>query len=332
MTIKIGFIGAGDIALIHAQCLTTLKPKISIEAAYDINQRNAQVFAKQTGARLCDSVDGLLKRDIDVVYICTRHDSHFEFVSKAVQAGKAIFCEKPLALDFQQAEALHKLVTESGLPFAIGYNHRCAPGVEEIRKRLGDTRPNVMHISMVTAPFLHTWAGLPEVGGGILHCLGSHALDLIRYIMQDEPIEIGVFSSRQRLPETHLDDTAVGILRFPDHRLVSVNFHDQGSHEYSVDPGGALMRVEIFAGGKLVVGHTLNDILFQVDSELSRYQVPEREQITSWGYMNINRRFVAYLEGDDLEEAPPLIEDGFQAARLVNAAWRSVESGQIIKL
>lgn len=332
MTIGIGFIGTGEIAMIHAEALRRLAPKINIAAAHDVNEANVRFFARKTGAKICHSVAELLASDIGAVYICTRHDSHYEFVAKAVAAGKAIFCEKPLALDVTEAEKMREMVTKSGLPFAIGYNHRCAPGLLDMQEQLGTQKPKMMHISLVTAPFLHTWAGLPKIGGGILPCLGSHILDLARCLMQEEPLAIGVFSARLRLPDPHLHDSAVGILRFPQNRLVSLHFHDQGTHEYCVDPGRALITVQIFAEGRVIAGHTLNDWVFQVKDQLQAKQAPAQEHIASWGYLNINRRFLACLEGKKDEVRPPTIEDGYQAARLVHAAGQAAASGQIIRL
>ena len=332
MAVRIGFIGAGEIAHIHARALSSLEWDVDIAAAFDVSSQNAQLFAEETGAALYDSAEALLDSGVDAVYILTRHDSHFEYVTKALAAGKAVFCEKPLSLRLNEAEEMRRLAGEKGLPFAAGFNHRCAPGVEEMRRQLANRRPRALHISMVTAPFLHTWAGLPEVGGGILHCLGSHAFDLARYLMQEEPMEIAAFTSRLRLPETHLDDTAVVICRFPEGRLASLHFHDHGSHAYSVDPGGALMRVELFADGGLIAGRTLDSFVYQMGGELLEYRVPERDQVVSWGYLNLNRRFIAYLRGESQLEEPPLVEDGYQAARLVDAALRSVQTGQVIKL
>ena len=60
--------------------------------------------------------------------------------------------------------------------------------------------------------------------------------------------------------------------------------------------------------------------------------MPERDQVVSWGYLNLNRRFIAYLRGESQLEEPPLVEDGYQAARLVDAALRSAQTGQVIKL
>ena len=332
MSIGVAFIGAGEMALLHAEALRRQAKPVRIVGAFDIVRENAEGFAELTGGKVYSKADSLLSdSNVDAVYICTRHDSHFEFAQKAIQADKAIFCEKPVSLKLDEVYQLEEQVKQTGIPFAVGFNHRFAPGVTELRNRLGAIGPSmILHISMATPPFLQGWAGLPEVGGGIFHCLGSHVMDLTRYLMGEDPETIAAFGARQRVSAEHLEDSAVAIMRFPCGGLASLSFHDQASHGYSVDPVGGLARVEAFQAGKVAVGYTFNEMIFDVTGSIDIYRNSDKDQVFAWGYFTENERFLNYLEGDG-DKIPASIEDGLAVARMVAASIESHTTGRVVR-
>ncbi len=331
MPVNIGFIGTGMIALQHGQALQMLDRPLRIRAAYDIDAANARTFAEQTGAQCCSSVQQLLAMDLDAVYICTRHDSHHALVRAAAQADKAIFCEKPLALQPDQAEDMVDLVTRRDIPFTVGFNHRFSPGVMELKRRVQGKLPRSMHVSLVSPPFLHGWAGLPDVGGGILHCLGSHVFDLTCHLMGTAPDDLAAFTERQRVADDHLDDTAVAIMRFPGGRLASMQFHDNGTTPYSVDPEAALVRLEVFLDGQVAGGYPLRSMHFDQGEGMDYFSVPDPRRVVSWGYEGINRHFVQYLTGE-LKHPPVSIQEALTIVKLVHAAHTSQITGSVVRI
>ena len=100
--LRVGILGCGGIARIHARCLQKLgEDRAKIVRAYDRNHDAARAFVEEFGGLACHQAEEVIEaREVDAVYICTMHDSHPAFIKAAVVAGKHIFCEKPLALDF----------------------------------------------------------------------------------------------------------------------------------------------------------------------------------------------------------------------------------------
>lgn len=331
--IGIGFIGAGGIAALHAEALRRVRRPVRIVGAFDVVPEAARRFAAATGSRAYAAADELIgDRAVDAVYICTRHDSHWHYIRLAAEAGKAIFCEKPLALTLEEAYIIEEVVRRAGVPFAVGFNHRFVRGVQEVRSRLAlEAAPCIVHVTMATAPFLRGWPGLPDVGGGVFHCLGSHVLDLVRYVVGELPASIVAFGARQRLPEEYVEDAAVALLRFPSGSLASVNFHDQGSHAYSVEPGRGLVRLEAFQDGRVAAGFTIGDMLFDTAGRLEVVPGAAGDMVETWGYLAENDAFLAYLSGE-AGPRPALLEDGVNAARLVEAAIRSHKTGAVVSL
>lgn len=312
----IGFIGCGEIAHLHAECLQRLGARIA--GGYDLSMETAARFVRSFGGEIFDSAQALCgSEEIDAVYICTRHDSHVAYIEVSANAGKAVFCEKPLALDLRSASVAAEIVERSGIPFALGFNHRYSPGADRLKRFLdGFERGfDVLNVQFVTAPFLGGWAGLKEQGGGILVCLGSHVFDLIHYLAPGEIKVVHSVTKRQRLPAPFLEDTFAAILTTESGQLITVNAHDHGNARYSTDPGNRLNTIHAFVGEEAAIAGTSRfEWHGKVGSVIERYAT---DILTAWGYEEINRRFLRVLAGDPADV--PGIEAGLFAARMVEA-------------
>src|SRR5580698_678827 len=95
MTIRLGFLGAGFIADVHASLLRSCDV-VAWAGVYDTDRTRAEAFATKTGATVCHDEDEVLS-GCDAVFICTWTSEHLRLVDKAAARGLAIFCEKPLA-------------------------------------------------------------------------------------------------------------------------------------------------------------------------------------------------------------------------------------------
>ena len=319
-TLGIGFLGCGEMARLHARCLKQI-PGVNLIAAYDQRSAAGRAFGEEFKCSVAHSAEALLARpDIDTVYICTWHDSHAALTEQCIKSGKRrIFCEKPMALTMADARRVRELVCAERVQFMMGFNHRFTPAVVKLKELLeaGRLRPKILSITFACAPFMDTWAGHPEQGG-ILASLGSHAFDLVRWIVSDEVVEVACFTERMRLGQGQAEDSAVATLRFRNGAMATCALHDQAPARYSVAPGRNMVRIEVFGSEGVIVCRGLDGLELMLDDRSEQIACDPYDELRSWGYLDENRFFVQAI----LSEAHPSPneEDGLKAVELVEAA------------
>ena len=124
--LNFGLIGAGRIGRVHAENLTHRISNVSLLAVSDLFLDAAQTCAKdfQIAHAHQDHRAILDNPEIDAVVICSSTDTHTRFITEAAQAGKHIFCEKPIALDLVKIDAALESVKKAGVKLQIGFNRR----------------------------------------------------------------------------------------------------------------------------------------------------------------------------------------------------------------
>ncbi len=129
-----------------------------------------------------DYRDVLADPDIDAVVIATRHNLHAEMAIAAAQAGKAIFLEKPMALDEEELEAIVGVLEETGVPFMVGFNRRFSPAARQVYRRIEQRSNPLVCLYRVNGGLLPPthWVHSEEGGGRIIG-EACHMLDLFRY-------------------------------------------------------------------------------------------------------------------------------------------------------
>jgi predicted dehydrogenase len=179
--------------------------------------------------------------DIDIVDVSTPGDSHAEIAIAAAQAGKAVFCEKPLANTLKEARAMLAAVKKAGVVHMICHNYRRVPAVELARRIIADGRLGT--IRHYRATYLQDWIvdpGFPRVwrlkkesaGSGALGDLGSHSVDLARMLVgeiAEVSAALETFIKQRPLPDNPrkkgavtVDDAAVAVIRFANGALGSI--------------------------------------------------------------------------------------------------------------
>lgn len=158
-----------------------------------------------------------LKSDIDVVYVASANAFHYEQVIKAANAGKHIFCEKPLALNSVQAEEMVEAAKKNDVQFAVNYVHHFHPLVLKAKELLKDQKlgklVSVQVNFNIDFPPDNNFRFKKELsGGGALRDIGTHMIDLLRFF-GGEIIEIdGVVDNL--IYQSEVDDFASAIVKF----------------------------------------------------------------------------------------------------------------------
>jgi len=193
--VRVGIVGCGGIA--KGKHLPSLKklPNVEIVSFYDIiaerSVESARAFGIK-GARVCGRLkDMLTDKSIDVIHVCTPNKSHAEIAVLALQAGKHVMCEKPMAKTSADARRMMLAAGKSGKKLTIGYQNRFRADSLFLNKvcrdgDLGDIYYAKAHaIRRRAVPTWGVFLNEEEQGGGPLIDIGTHALDLTLWMMNN---------------------------------------------------------------------------------------------------------------------------------------------------
>ncbi len=187
---RVGFIGTGLIARFHARNLADAEGA-AIVAVHDLDQARAQAFASDFGGVVVSSADEVIDQ-VDAVYVCTWTSDHPQYVRSAAEAGKAIFCEKPLATTHAEAVSMTEAVEAAGVVHQVGLVLRRSPSFRFLIHQVqqGHCGP-IMNVVFRDDQYLptqgmyqSTWRGDPDkAGAGTLIEHSIHDLDLLAWML-----------------------------------------------------------------------------------------------------------------------------------------------------
>lgn len=186
--IRIGFLGAGFISNLHRLFLDMSGVEHGIAAVHDPDAAKAAQFAAETGAQVV-AEDELLDL-VDAVYIATWTSEHPRLVAAAAEAGKAIFCEKPLATNLADVETMVRCVEQAGVVNQVGLVLRFLPPFRMVRRLLADERAgSVLAVVFrddqylpVQGQYGSTWRVDPaKCGHGTMLEHSIHDVDILRW-------------------------------------------------------------------------------------------------------------------------------------------------------
>lgn len=193
--VKVGIIGCGGIATgKHLPSLIKVE-QVEVAAFFDISMERAQQAADKFGAPgaiVYDSYSELLANsDIEVVHICTPNDTHAEISIAALEAGKHVMCEKPMAKTAADARRMVEVAKRTGKKLTIGYNNRFRADSQHLKRVIEDGDLGEIYFAKAHAvrrrgvPTWGVFLDEEKQGGGPLIDIGTHALDLTLWLMNN---------------------------------------------------------------------------------------------------------------------------------------------------
>ncbi|MFH0796062.1 MAG: Gfo/Idh/MocA family oxidoreductase [Candidatus Omnitrophota bacterium] len=210
--IRIGLIGYKFMGKAHSNAFHQVghffspKAKPVLKAVCGRHPEELKEMSKKWGYESCETDWRRLvnRSDIDLVDITTSNDSHAEIAIAAANAGKAVFCEKPLALNLSQAEAMVKAVEKNRVFHAVCFNYRRVPALSLMKKMLSEGKlGKVYHFRgtylqdwILDPKFPLVWRLQKEVAGtGALGDLASHQIDLARWLVGEIKEVVSLWST-----------------------------------------------------------------------------------------------------------------------------------------
>jgi predicted dehydrogenase len=249
--VQLGVLGAGNFAsavMLPAIAKIPQIDRVAIASASGLHaQHAAGKFHFSTVA--AGEAEILHNQAVNTIAILTRHDLHAEQVIRALQAGKHVFCEKPLAVNTKQLESIRESLPSAGEAplLMVGFNRRFAPLARRLSEFLHDRpEPLVAHYR-VNAGYipLNHWVHDPVQGGGRIIGEGCHFIDFLTFLVGAPPVSV----SAQALPDggRYREDNAILAFTFPDGSLGSLTYLANGDKAFPKE------RVEVFCAGRVAV-------------------------------------------------------------------------------
>jgi myo-inositol 2-dehydrogenase/D-chiro-inositol 1-dehydrogenase len=236
--LNVAIIGAGRIGKVHAETLAFRVPEARAVAITDLNTETAQRVASRCGIpTVAGSVDEILADPlIKAVLICSSTDTHAELIVRAAQAGKHIFCEKPIAHSLAKIDAALAAAKQAGVKLQVGFNRRFDPNFARIRAAVASGEigtPRLLHIiSRDPAPPPVAYV---KVSGGIFLDMTIHDFDMARFLIGDEVEEIYTAAGVMVDPGIGAAgdlDTALIVLRFRNGVIGTIDNCRQAAYGY----------------------------------------------------------------------------------------------------
>ncbi len=186
-------------------------------------------------------------KDVDLIMITTRHNSHANLVIESLKSGKNVFVEKPLALNQDELDKIIEAYSLSGKTLTVGFNRRFAPLAIQMKKVLGSVNSPMNIIATMNAGFIPSkvWVHDMEIGGGRIIGEACHFIDLITYLSGSKVKAVCMNSMGIQTNEN--TDNASILLKYENGTSAVINYFSNGSKAYSKE------RIEVYHQEKTLV-------------------------------------------------------------------------------
>ncbi len=252
----------------------------------------------------------------DVVLIASRHSSHAREVLAALNKGKDILVEKPLAISIEECKDIIAAVKRSGRTLSVGFNRRFAPCYVMVRKQIEKRNgPAVINIRM-NASYMKDgfWGASLEEGGAVLG-EAVHMVDLMRYLLAVEPITVSAFSFPTNQQEPVGENNIVASIKFEDGSIGNLTYCTVGSD------ASAGELVEVFINGLGISSQNFKRVVVERKSRKTLFSSfwPQK------GYLEQMKAFVDAIHNDRKPEVTEL--DGAMATLVCAKMLQSAKNG-----
>ena len=237
----VGIIGAGNFtSAMILPCLRKTRAKLKyISSAGGLT---GTVLAKKfkIANSTTDNSEIFNDKEVDLVMVTTRHNSHGSLVVQALDYGKHVFVEKPLALNISELEQIILSIQKSNKTVTVGFNRRFAPLAVKMKNLLGNSGSPMNIIATMNAGLIpgNVWVHDMEVGGGRIIGEACHFIDLISFLTNSQVVSVCMNALGQH-PMDNTDNATI-LLKYENGTNAVINYFANGSKAYSKE------RIEVY--------------------------------------------------------------------------------------
>jgi 1,5-anhydro-D-fructose reductase (1,5-anhydro-D-mannitol-forming) len=325
-----GLAGASDIAARFMIAAIRSQPDAEVVAVMSRSPQWSAAFARAHSIPSHhDSIADLLANPaVNIVYVSSDNRLHREQTIAAARAGKAVLCEKPLALDPGDAVAMVAACRDARVVFGTNHHLRTAAAVQTIRRLVADGavgRPLAARVTHLTdlPEHLRKWRiKEPAAGGGPINDMGTHDFDALRFVLGRDIVEVNAMTVSQGLSAAGIEDGVMASLRFDDgllasfHAAYNIGFVGSAMDVYGTE-GSLLCRnaMSAIGGAELVLRTGSGERVIDIGPQEVAYE-------------GAVRAFVDAVRGHGEPAATGL--DGLKSLLVATAVRDSAKSGQAV--
>jgi predicted dehydrogenase len=353
--IRIGIIGCGKVAHLHAKAIANLRDA-KLMAVHSRTMEKAEIFGKTYGASGFTNITTMVTTEkLDLVIVCTPHPNHIESAVAAMAAGAHVLAEKPLAASLEDCDAMINMAKIHGKKLGVISQRRFYEPVMRVKQAINDGKIGVPVLATVNMfgwrdenyyksdPWRGSWK---HEGGGVLVNQAPHQLDVLLWMMGEIEELYGVWANLNH-PYIEVEDTAMAIIKFKNGALGNlvvsnsqksglygkIHIHGSNGASVGVQPEGGSMFI---AGMSNIAEPPINDI-WTVPGEESMLSNWQKEDNDFFSTIDPTVYFIQQQIGDFVDaiihDHEPLVTgfDGRRTVELFTAIYRSQRDQKIIK-
>ena len=326
--IRFALLGCGRIGRVHADSID-VHPRAELAWVYDPIESAATEIAKRYGTTIAPAVDVAIDDpSVDAVVIASATPTHVDLLTRAVRAGKAVLCEKPIDLDLARVDRCWKEIAALNPTVMIGFNRRFDPSFREVKDRIaaGDIG-RLEQLTIVSRDPTPAPREYLAVSGGLFRDMTIHDFDLARFFLGEvaEVYAMGSNLVADFIAELSDIDGAVVVMRGADGELCQITNSRRSVFGYD-------QRVEAFGSAGMLSVDNQHSTSVRLSNATHTEAAPE--------YLNffLDRYTPAYrAELDHLitameqgSQPSPGFADGREALALADAALESLQTGRTV--
>jgi myo-inositol 2-dehydrogenase/D-chiro-inositol 1-dehydrogenase len=327
--VKFALFGAGFIGSIHGANIAA-NPRAELQVVYDVYPEVAEKLAARYGAKVASSPAEIWASDVEAVLIASSTNTHADLLSAAIEANKAVYCEKPIDLDINRVKAVVQEAYQVDVPILIGFSRRFDHNHQGLREAVQNGQ-----IGQVELLHLTTRGPQPppisyvKVSGGQFRDQTIHMFDLVRWITGEDPVEVyaaGAVLIDPAIGEAGDIDTSMLILRMPSGALCHIDNSRRSAYGYDE-------RIEVFGSKGMVQSRrkpTREVSLYTGTKVISDGLHPGWFERMEPSFGLALAAFIKAVEGEETEY--PNLLDGLQAQMIAEAAVESLQTNRPVKI
>lgn len=325
--LRLAIVGCGWVAGYMA-LFARLNRRIRLVACCDHTLAKAERLASRYRVpHTYDDYQAMLEREaLDAVYLAVPHDLHLPMVRLAVESGRHVFLEKPIARTFAEGREIARLAKATGVRVGVNYQYRYDPACYALAMAARQGHLGKLHYGRCNVPWQRgvdyfeqgPWRGqLARAGGGTLITQGSHLLDVLLWALGGKPRAALGATARCRLAQVEVEDLAQGIVEMEDGALAQLSSSMVASPEQALtidlygEEGTAIYRNRPWPRVRFLGGRV------------------KRTRIPVWGIHPLQRSLEAFRAW--VMEGRPYLTPAAEALPVlaaIEAIYRSAQSGQ----
>jgi myo-inositol 2-dehydrogenase / D-chiro-inositol 1-dehydrogenase len=327
--VRFGVLGAGRIGKVHAGTIAR-SGRASVDYVADAIPDAARSLAEQVNAKVAD-VDAIIgAKDVDAILICTPTDTHADLIEKSALSGKAVLCEKPVSLSVERIEKCLPVVEKAGVPLMIGFNRRYDPNFAALERRLrANEIGDIELVTIISRDPAPPPVSYIERSGGLFRDMMIHDFDMARFLVGEEFVSVHALGDSlvdKAIGKAGDVDTAAVHMQTASGKIAVITNSRRATYGYD-------QRIEVHgSNGMLRAGNVHMTTLERATADGFTADVIQNFFIDRYvaAYAAEINAFLDAMEKGTSPKADG--HDGLMASKLADAATKSRETGQAVRI